>query len=59
MPKVEFSGDEVGDGLDKLLREPGVTPKPFCMTCGRDLVPGWDRTEVRGKGTAYGANDIM
>lgn len=26
-------------------RQPGAA-KPFCMNCGRDLVPGWDRAEV-------------
>lgn len=33
--------DECKTGVPK--RRPGV-PKPFCMNCGRDLVPGWDRS---------------
>jgi hypothetical protein len=28
--------------------QPGA-PKPFCMDCGRDLVPGWSRRKVRSE----------
>ncbi len=35
-------------------RRPGA-PKPFCMNCGRDLVPGWQRPDAQQHGTAHGA----
>lgn len=28
------------------IRQPGA-PKPFCMKCGRDLVPDWSKREIR------------
>lgn len=31
-----------GCGEGALERRPGA-PKPFCMSCGRDLIPGWQR----------------
>ncbi len=27
--------------------KPPGAPKPFCMHCGRDLMPGWDRPETQ------------
>lgn len=44
--------DECAPGAPK--RRQGV-PKPFCMNCGRDLVPGWDRPDARPQGMAYHA----
>jgi hypothetical protein len=38
--------DECKLGAPK--RRPGAL-KPFCMNCGRDLVPGWDRPEPRAR----------
>ena len=36
--------DECTPGAPR--RRPGAL-KPFCMNCGRDLVPGWDRADPR------------
>ena len=44
--------DECAPGAPK--RQPGA-PKPFCMNCGRNLVPGWDRPDERVQGLAYDA----
>jgi len=29
------------------IKPPPGAPKPFCMHCGRDLVPGWGRADAR------------
>lgn len=42
--RVTVACDECRPGRRK--RRPGA-PKPFCMNCGRDLLPGWERPGAR------------
>lgn len=39
-------------------RRPGA-PKPFCIDCSRNLVPGWDRPDVRVQGMAQGGDKSL